>query len=267
MSLATGSLFRLMPYPRRAGRLVERNVMVYRRTWMIIFSGFFEPLVYLLGIGFGLGSLVGSIATGQGHAVSYAVFVAPALMASAAMNGAIYDSTFNLFYKLKYARTYDAVLATPVGSADVALGEVTWSLIRGTLYAIGFIVVMTALGLVQSPLAVLAVPAAMLIGFASAALGTAATTFIRKWQDFDLMQLFILPMFLFSGSFFPVSAYPAAFRTLVQLSPLYHGVDLIRALTTGTLGASMLLDAVYLAGLGLLALLVTTRRLNRVLLK
>jgi lipooligosaccharide transport system permease protein len=188
-------------------------------------------------------------------------------MASAAMNGAIYDSTFNLFYKLRYARTYDAVLATPVGSADVALGEVTWSLIRGTLYAIGFIVVMTALGLVQSPLAVLAVPAAMLIGFASAALGTAATTFIRKWQDFDLMQLFILPMFLFSGSFFPVSAYPAAFRTLVQLSPLYHGVDLIRALTTGTLGASMLVDAVYLAGLGVLALLVTTRRLNRVLLK
>jgi lipooligosaccharide transport system permease protein len=256
-----------MPYPRRAGRLVERNVMVYRRTWMIIFSGFFEPLLYLLGIGFGLGSLVGSIGTGHGHPVSYAVFVAPALMASAAMNGAIYDSTFNLFYKLKYARTYDAVLATPVGSADVALGEVTWSLIRGTLYAIGFIVVMTALGLVQSPLAVLAVPAAMLIGFASAALGTAATTFIRKWQDFDLMQLFILPMFLFSGSFFPVSAYPATFRTLVQLSPLYHGVDLIRALTTGTLGASMLVDAIYLAGLGLLALLVTTRRLNRVLLK
>jgi lipooligosaccharide transport system permease protein len=194
--------------PRRARRLVERNLMVYRRTWIIIFSGFFEPLLYLFGIGYGVGSLVGRVQDASGHLVPYAVFVAPALMATAAMNGAIYDSTFNLFYKIKYARTYEAILATPVGTADVALGEVTWALIRGSMYSTGFIVVIVALRLVASPAAILALPAAVLIGFSFASVGTAITTFIRKWEDFDLVQLALVPLFLFSATFFPITASP-----------------------------------------------------------
>ncbi len=253
--------------PRRAQRLVERNLMVYRRTWIIILSGFFEPLLYLFGIGYGVGSLVGRVQDAGGHMVGYAVFVAPALMATAAMNGAIFDSTFNLFEKIKYRRTYDAILATPVTTGDVALGEVTWAVMRGSIYSTGFIVVIVALRLVASPTAILALPAAVLIGFTFAAVGTAITTFIRKWEDFDLVQLALVPLFLFSATFFPITAYPHPVQLIVQLTPLYHGVDLIRGLTTGTLGPQMLVDIAYLAVLGLAGLAVTSRRLNKLLLK
>ena len=129
--------------PRRS-RLVERNVMVYRRTWIVLVSGFFEPVFYLLAIGFGLGGLVGPVVLPGGQTVPYAVFVAPGLLASSAMNGAIYDSTFNIFFKLRYAKTYDAMLSTPMAVPDVAVGEIAWALIRGTLYAIGFLVAMAA---------------------------------------------------------------------------------------------------------------------------
>ena len=260
---------RLLPWalPRRSGRLVERNVLVYRRTWMVIFSGLFEPILYLLGIGFGLGSLVGNIHLPGQHDVSYAVFVAPALMATAAMNGAIYDSTFNLFYKLKYARLYDAVLSTPLSTGDVALGEVTWALLRGTIYSCCFLLVMVALRLIASPTAILAIPAAMLIGFAFAAVGCAITTFLRQWQDFDLVMLGLTPLFLFSATFFPITVYPPAIQVVVQFSPLYRGVDLVRALTTGNLTPVMLLDVAALLALGLLGVAVTSRRLGRLLLK
>jgi lipooligosaccharide transport system permease protein len=250
----------------RSSRLVERNLMVYRRTWMILVSGFFEPLLYLLGVGFGIGSLVGSVATEGGRVVPYAVFVAPALMASSAMNGAIYDSTFNFFFKLKYAKIYDGVLATPVAPADVARGEIAWALIRGTLYAIAFLVVMVALGLVASPWAVLAVPASILLGFSFAAMGCAATTFMRSWQDFDLVQLVLLPLFLFSATFFPITVYPAAMRLVVELSPLYHGIHLIRGLTTGAVGWGLLVDMAFVAGLGLAAMAITSRRLRGLIL-
>ena len=210
----TSPALRILPFalPRRSGRLVERNVLIYRRTWMIIFSGLFEPILYLLGIGFGLGSLVGNVEVAGQHPVSYAVFVAPALMATAAMNGAIYDSTFNLFFKLRYQHVYDAVLSTPLGPGDIALGEVTWALIRGTIYSACFLVVMTGLRLVASPWALLALPAAMLIGFAFAATGCAVTTFLKKWQDFDLLLLVLTPLFLFSATFFPITVYPRRCR-------------------------------------------------------
>ncbi len=247
---------------RRAGRLVERNLWVYRRGWLVIFSGFFEPLFYLFGIGFGLGALIGNV-----EGISYAAFVAPALLATAAMNGAIYDSTFNMFFKLKYAKTYDAILTTPLGVGDIAVGEVIWALIRGTLYAIGFIVVIFVLGLALSPWAILAVPAAMLIGFAAAAIGTSCTTFIRKWQDFDLIFVVTLPLFLFSATFFPITTYPEPIRLVVEVTPLYRGVHLIRGLTTGEIEPMLLVDVAYLLVLGFIGLAIVSRRLGHLLLK
>jgi lipooligosaccharide transport system permease protein len=246
----------------RAQRLVERNVLVYRHGWLIIFSGLFEPLFYLFGIGFGLGMLVGDV-----EGLPYAAFVAPALMATSAMNGALYESTFNLFFKLRYAKTYDAILSTPLGPPDVAIGEVTWALIRGVLYAIVFVVVMAALGLILSPWGILAVPAAMLIGLATAAVGTAATTFMRKWQDFDLITVVTLPLFLFSATFFPITVYPEPLRTFVELTPLYRGVHLIRGLTTGDIGPMLIADVAYLVVMGLVGTAITSRRLRRLLLK
>ena len=251
---------------RRAGLLVERNLLVYRRTWMVIVSGFFEPFFYLLSIGLGLGALVGGVPFG-GQVVPYAAFVAPALMASSAMNGAIYDSTMNVFYKLREARTYDAILATPIGVSDVAVGEVGWALIRGATYATTFLLVMFVLGFVRSPLAILALPAAILIGFAFAGVGMAATTFMRTWQDMDMVQMVILPLFLFSATFYPLDTYPDAVRLLVQLTPLYHGVDLIRSLTTGIMGPGILVHIAYLAIMGFVGLAITSRRLERLLLK
>ncbi|HEX8939119.1 MAG TPA: ABC transporter permease [Candidatus Limnocylindrales bacterium] len=251
----------------RAARLVERNLLVYRRTWMVIFSGFFEPLFYLLGIGFGIGALVGTVTGADGRSVPYQVFVAPALLASSAMNGAIYDSTTNVFYKLKYAKTYEAVLTTPVGVADVAVGEIVWALVRGTLYALGFLVVMGALGLVSSPLWLLALPAAILIGFAFASVGMALATWVRGWQDFDKLQLVLLPMFLFSATFYPLSAYPEPLRVVVELTPLYHGTDLLRGLTSGLVGPAQVVDVGYLVAMGLLGQAIVARRLARLLLR
>jgi len=266
-----GLPLRVAPPLRLGGRrsllLIERNVLVYRRTWLVIVSGFFEPLFYLLSIGVGIGALVGGLPGPDGRLIPYAAFVGPALLASSAMNGAIYDSTFNIFFKLRYAKTYDAVLATPVGVGDVALGEIGWALIRGTLYATAFLVVMLAMGLVLSPWGLLALPAAVLIGFAFAGAGMAATTWIRSWQDFELIQLVILPLFLFSSTFYPVDALPESVRLVVELTPLYHGVELVRGLTTGAVEQGILVHVAYLATMGLVGLAITGRRLERLLLK
>jgi lipooligosaccharide transport system permease protein len=252
---------------RRSRHLVERNLYVYRRTWIVILSGFFEPLFYLGSIGFGLGALVGSVSGPGGQPISYQLFVAPALLASAAMNGAIAEGTFNFFFKLNYNKTFDAILSTPLSPGDIAVGELVWALIRGGVYAVAFILVMVVLGLVASPLVVLALPAALLIGFAFGGVAMAATSFMRTWQDFDLIQLVILPLFLFSGTFYPLDAYPEALRFLVQLTPLYQGVDLLRALVVGHLDASLLVHVAYLAAMGLIGLAIVARRLDRLLLK
>jgi lipooligosaccharide transport system permease protein len=254
----------------RSARIVERNMRVYRHSFMVIFSGFFEPLFYLFSMGFGVGSLIGNVPLGNGQSVSYAVFVAPALLASSAMNGAIYETSNNFFYKLKYAKLYDAIISTPMSLGDVARGEVMWALIRGGLYAVGFLVVILVLGvgglgLLSSPLGLLAFPAAMVVGFAFAGAGLAATTFVRKWRDFDYLQLLLMPMFLFSGTFYPIDGYPPAVQAFVQATPLYRGVHLIRALTTGTPDVTLLIDVVYLLALGTIGLAITSRRLVKLL--
>ena len=252
----------------RAWLLVERNLLVYRRIWLLIVSGFFEPVFYLFSIGVGLGGLVGTVAGPGGQAVDYTSFVAPALLAASAMNGAVYDSTMNVFWKLKYAKTYDAMLATPLGPADIAVGEITWAQLRGTLYSAAFLLVMLLFGLIDSWWAVLALPATVLIGLAFAAVGMGATSFMRGWQDFEFVQLAILPMFLFSTTFYPLSVYPQPLQLLIQVTPLYHGIELIRPLTTGVgVGPALLGHALYFVALAALGLAVTSRRLEKLLLK
>ncbi len=261
--LITTRLFPTRPLGRwRAHKVLERDVLVYRRNWTIIVSGFFEPVFYLLGIGFGLGTLVGDVGD-----IPYAAFVAPGLMATTAMNGALMEATFNLFFKLKYAKTFEAILATPLGPADVAVGEVGWSLTRGLLYAIGFLVVMLALGLVLSPSGILAIPGALLIGLAAASVGMSACTFMRKWQDFDLVIVVTTPMFLFSGTFFPISVYPEWLRLIVEATPLYRGVHMLRSFTTGDVGPMVLVDIAYLGLMGVIGVAITSRRLRILLLK
>jgi lipooligosaccharide transport system permease protein len=252
---------------RRSIFLIERNMYVYRHTWIVILSGFFEPLFYLVSIGFGLGALVGTVPGPGGEPISYQLFVAPALLATASMNGAITETTFNFFFKLNYNKTFTSILATPMSPGDVAAGELSWALIRGGLYAVGFVGVMLLLGLFVSPWVVLALPSALLVGFAFGAAGMAATSFMNSWQDFDLIQLVMLPMFLFSGTFYPIDAYPPLIKTLIQITPLYQGVDLIRSLTVGAISPVLLVHVVYLAAMGLIGLAIASRRLDRLLLK
>ena len=252
---------------RRAFRIIERNLLVYKHGWLVLLSGFFEPLFYLLSIGFGLGRLVGDVPGPGGEPIPYALFVAPALLAASSMNGAITESTFNFFFKLNYDKTFASILTTPMSPGDISVGELIWALIRGGLYAIGFLAVMVVFGLVRSPLVLLTLPGALLIGFAFAAVGMAATSFMRTWQDFDLIQLVILPMFLFSGTFFPLDTLPEGVRLLVQLTPLYHGVDLLRGLAVGVVGPETLVHVVYLTVMGLIGLAIVSRRLDRLLLK
>ncbi len=249
-----------------SGRLIERHTRAYRHSWGMLVSGLFEPLFYLLSIGVGLGKLVGTVTGPGGHPVGFTSFVAPALLATSAMNGAVLDSTFNVFFRLKYAKLYDAALATPMRADEIALGEIGWALIRGGLYAVSFMVVMLALGLVHSIWAIAAVPAALLIGFAFAGAGMAATTYMRSWQHFEFVTLATLPMFLFSTTFYPLSVYPWAVRLIVEATPLYQGVALLRGLTLGVAGPGLLWNVAYLAVMGTAGLLMAGRRIARLLL-
>lgn len=252
--------------PRVGGLLiVERNVMVYRRIWMILFSGFFEPLFYLFFFVYPLGDLIGEIALDE-KTLEYATFVAPALLAASAMNGAFYDAT-NVFWKLRYGKVYDAMLSTPVSPGDVAVGETMWAVVRSLLYSAAFLNIILVLGVVDSWWGVLVLPACFVIGFGFAGAGIAAVTWMRGWQDFDLIQLVMLPMFLFTTTFFPLSVYPEAIEWVVQALPLYHGIELIRALTTGAVGAFQLVNVAYLLSMGLIGMFIASRRIDGLLLK
>jgi lipooligosaccharide transport system permease protein len=261
--------FRILPAAalevRRPQRMIERSAMVNRRTWLIMFSGFFEPLFYLMSIRIGVGELIGDVTVG-GVTVDYAEFVAPALLAASAMNGAIYETTMNVFFKMKYERLYDTVLATPMSPADVALGEIGWAVIRGGLYSAAFLVTMAALGMTASPWVVLALPFSVLIAFAFAATGMSITTFMRSWVDFEYVTAATLPLFLFSATFYPVSSY-GEWGWIVQVSPLYHGVALIRSANTGEFGWATFGHIAVLVAMTIVGLLVAARRIRTLLLK
>ncbi|MBA3382758.1 MAG: ABC transporter permease, partial [Actinobacteria bacterium] len=163
---------RFGPRPRRriGGLLiVERNAMVYRRIWLILFSGFFEPLFYLFFFVYPLGELIGEVALDQAT-LEYVAFVAPALLAASAMNGAFYDAT-NVFWKLRYGKVYDAMLSTPVSPGDVAVGETMWAVVRSLIYSVAFLNIILVLGLVDSWWGLLILPACFVIGFGFAGAG------------------------------------------------------------------------------------------------
>jgi lipooligosaccharide transport system permease protein len=250
------------PLWRRASRVVERDLLVYRRIWWVLVSGLVEAPLYLLSLGFGVGALVGTL-TANGHRVSYASFVAPALMASAAMSGALVDSTFNLFEEIRYLRIYDSVLGTPLDVINIVLGENAWAVLRGLIYAIPFGVLMALLQLTSVSAALLAIPVASFVSFAFAGSGCFAMTFAFRWEDLEFIELARMPVFLFSATFYPVSLYPGPLRVLAELSPLTRGVDLMRSLTLHSLGWNMAIDAAYLLAVGTIGLVAASRRLSR----
>jgi lipooligosaccharide transport system permease protein len=245
--------------------LLHRNFVFYLRGWVFFATGLFEPVLYLFSIGVGVGAMVAGFEF-NGREVGYTEFVAPAMLATAAMNGAVIDSTFQVFFKLKFVKVYDAILATSMEPRDVVRGEVAWAVMRGAIYSAGFLVIMLAMGLIDSWWALFALPAAILIGFAFSGTGMALTTFMRSWQDFEYVQLAIMPMFLFSATFFPLTVFPTWLQWVVEATPLYRGVVLCRELTTGSITWASAVSVVYLVVMCLIGLAVVRRRLDKLLL-
>lgn len=251
----------------RSASMVERNYFVHRRSWLMVLSGFVEPLFYLLGLGVGVGALVGQISLGDGRSVDYATFVAPAMLANSAMLAAITETAFNVFGKIKWAKLYDGIIATPLRPIDIAAGEAAWALIRGAIYVVAFILVMAAMGMVTSVWVILALPAAVLIGAAFVGIGLTLSTLFRSWTDFDWVTSIIFVQFLFSGTFAPVDSYPVALQWLVYISPLYHGIELVRGVTLAVPHWSLLANAAYLALVAVIGTAVASKRLAKLLYK
>jgi lipooligosaccharide transport system permease protein len=248
---------------RRTLSLVERNFLIYRRSLTPLVSSIVEPVMYLLSIGFGVGALVGHV---PGVDVRYAVFVAPAILATTAMNATLNQTSFGVFSRIKTEQAYDAIVPTPVSVTDIALGEVVSAVIGGVLSSTCFVVVMGLLGLIHSPGILLAIPGSVLVGFAFGAGGLAVTTFLRDFSDFQLIQLVMLPMYLFATTFYPLSTYPSWLRPLIEILPLYQSIELIREPALGHVGWHVLVGAIYLIAFGSMALAIASRRLARMLL-
>jgi lipooligosaccharide transport system permease protein len=215
---------------------VEREALVYRRLWRgTMFSQFVGPALYLLAMGVGLGGLISS----QGRTVeglSYLQFVAPGLMAATVLQNATGESLWPVLAGFKWMRFYHGMAASPMSPNDVYLGNLSWIAIRFTLSAVAFLVVAVLLGAVLSPWAILAVPAAVLCALALASPLTAFTATQETDHSFPLVLRFLtLPMFLFSGTFFPITQLPAFLQPFAWFTPLWHGVVLCRAATTGRL--------------------------------
>ncbi len=251
---------------RRPLALAARNLTVQvKATPYIWISGLIEPFLYLLSIGLGLGHLVGKLPGPDGRPVAYASFVAPGLLATSAMNGAIAESTTNIFGKLHWTKLYQSVVATPLAPADIALAEVGFAVARCTLYGAAFLGAMAAFGETSSWLALLDVPVATLIGAAFASTGFAAACYMRSWTDFDKIQLVSMPLFLFSAIFYPLSTLPHWMADVVRVLPLYPGVVLCRQLTLGQMTSGAPLDVVYLVALTAIATAVGRRRVTKLL--
>jgi lipooligosaccharide transport system permease protein len=230
-------------------RVVQRNALVYRRTWRgSVFMGFLQPTLFLLAIGVGLGALVDTDGSPLPGGVSFLEFLAPGLLAATCMQTASFESSYPITGKMTWRRNYEAITATPIRIVDLVLGELAWIAVRLTTVAVAFTAVITAFGVPRSPLVLLAVPAAVLTGLAFSAPLLAYAATLKSNANFNMVFRFVItPLFLFSGVFFPLTRLPDALRLAAWGTPLFHGVELTRHLTLGTLDSPVwLVHVTYL---------------------
>jgi lipooligosaccharide transport system permease protein len=238
-----------------------RNASMYRRTWKAnILPNFFEPVFYLAAIGIGVGSYIQ-----QMGGTSYARFLAPGLICVAAMNGASFEVTYNVFVRLTWEKTYDAMLTAPVEPDDVLCGEVLWALTRASIYGGAFFVVVTAFGYAPLPRALLALPAIPLSGLLFASLGIAFSLRVGKIDHMSFyFTLFLTPLFLFSDVFFPIDErLSGGWLWVAELLPLLHPVRASRAAFAGHFGWQTLWDVAYVLGVSVLLLLFARRTIRQ----
>ncbi len=242
---------------RAAGHVWRRSVYLYRRTWLMnVLPNFFEPVIYLLGMGVGLGSYVGTNVQGA----DYLAYLAPGLVVASAMNGAAFETTYNLFVKMNFNRTYEAITATPINIEDAMVGELLWASTRGTAYGCIFACVVACFGLLTPMAFMCLLPVALATSWLFAAVGLLFTSFIKVIDMYSFFYtLFLTPMFMFSGIFFPLDRLPGWLQTVAWCTPLYHAVRLARAAVAQTwdlphLGdmAWVVLAALLFSGVGVM---------------
>ena len=251
-------------------RVLHRNLLVYRRTWRgSIFFSFLQPLLFLTAMGLGIGALLDAGSTAALGGVPYLHFLAPGLLAAACMQTGIFECSWPILSKIRWGRNYEAMLATPLDVDDLIIGELGWMAIRLGTIAGAFLLIITAFGIATSPLAVLALPAAVLTGLAFAAAMIAFTARQKNDGGFNVIFRFVnTPLFLFSGVFFPVDRLPQAVQWIAQITPLYHGAELVRGLTLGRIGiAEAAVHVAYLVVFFVIAALLARWSLHRRLVK
>lgn len=245
----------------------RRNLTLYRRTWVMnILPNFFEPLLYLVGMGVGLGAYLGEDVGG----VSYVAYIAPGLMAAAAMNGAVFETTYNMFIKMNFQRVYDAYLGTPAQIQDIAFGELMWATTRATVYGFTFMLVVAALSFGGMNIFVswwaLLIPFALIAtGTLFGAIGAVFTSLIKTIDLYSYFYtLFLTPLFLFSGIFFPVSRFPGG-EEIAWCTPLYHAVRVVRSMAQGTVDGSTLASIAWILIATVLLYSIVPGRMRRLL--
>ncbi|MDY6855757.1 MAG: ABC transporter permease [Thermodesulfobacteriota bacterium] len=251
---------------RRYIRVWQRNLTVYRKTWKISFlPPLLEPLFYILAFGVGLGVLIGKVAYHNSE-IPYVRFIAPALIAVNIMYNAFFENTFASFVRMYYQKTFDAILATPLTLEEIITGEIIWGATKSVIASLVMVAVISCFGLITYPHGLLIIPLALLGGIAFGSIGMFFTGIVPRIEIFNLpIFLFITPMFLFSGTFFPIENLPFWAQKLAIVLPLTHLVTLTRSFSFGVMGFDLLWNIGYLLVFSILffplAIFVMHRRL------
>jgi lipooligosaccharide transport system permease protein len=250
----------LIPSPRLAAAVWRRNFQVFSKLWKgALLPTFLDPFFYLLALGFGLGTYIAHGING----IPYKEFVAPGLIASAAMWSSAFETTYNVYFRMNELRLYDNVLSTPVEPQDLVAGDIAWSSTRATIYGIVVLIVVASVGLVSSPWAIAIPPFVLLGGMCFSVIGYTFTSLIPKIDLYSyFFTLGITPMFLFSGIFFPFNQLPGWVEVIAWLTPLYHLVEITRGLATGPDGVQILIHTAWLAAVTAILFPVPVRALR-----
>lgn len=248
---------------RRAYRVWQRNFTVYTKRYkssMVL--NFVEPVLYLVALGFGLGAFVREI-----NGVPYINYIAPGLIASSSMFAATFECTYGTYIRMTYQKTFDAILATPINIDDLVAGELLWGAAKGTFYGVIIMIVLSAFGLIDSPYLFFAVPLVFISGLVFAEIAIIATSTVPGIDSFNYFNtLFMTPMFLFSGIFFPLDSLPPIVSKIAFFTPLYHLVNISRSFASGHLNATVP-DMIWLISVALLLAPFSFRLMRRRIIK